>query len=132
MSAANLSANIAIEPQATHVVREWKHSAMLMSCRFDPLGRYVFGTSGDRSIQRWPIDGDDVTALEGHTSWVKSAGFSPDGATMFSVGYDGKLILWETAAERPRPLQIVDAHRGWVRTLAVHPSGQTIATGGND
>lgn len=132
MSATTMPTNVTIDTKATHVVREWKHSAMLLACRFDPTGRFLFGTSGDRSIQRWPVAGGDPTSFEGHTSWVKAIGFSLDGATSYSAGYDGKLIFWETASERPRPQRIVDAHRGWIRSLVVHPNGQSIATGGND
>ncbi|MDA0659770.1 MAG: WD40 repeat domain-containing protein [Planctomycetota bacterium] len=122
----------AIDPQAMHLVREWRHTAMLLGCRFDPSGQFVFGTSGDYSIQRWPVAGGEPTRLDGHTSWLHAIEFSPDGATLFTAGYDGKLIYWDAQQADPRPQRIIDAHQGWIRCLAVHPEGQWLATGGND
>jgi WD40 repeat protein len=118
--------------KATRVIVEWQHDAPLFGCRFDPTGRYLFAGSADFSIVRCPVEGGTPVRLEGHRSWVRALGFSRDGATLFSGGYDGKLIFWPAAADRPEPLRTVDAHRGWVRTLAVHPNGQWVATGGND
>ena len=69
--------------------------------------------------------------MEGHGSWIQAIGFSRDGATVFSAGYEGRLIFWETAAVEPRPLRQVEAHRGWIRALVVHPEGDRLATAGN-
>ena len=49
-----------------------------------------------------------------------------------SGGCDGKLVWWETAAKEPKPVRSIDAHQGWVRTLAVNAAGTIVATGGND
>ena len=37
-----------------------------------------------------------------------------------------------TAADKPEPLRMIDAHRGWIRAIAVSPDGRHIATCGND
>ena len=36
------------------------------------------------------------------------------------------------AAEQPKPIREIVAHKGWIRTLAVSPDGKLIASGGND
>jgi len=115
-----------------HALHEWKHSTPLLGCRFDPLGRFVFAGAGDCQLLRWALADGRMTTLEGHGSWIQAIGFSPDGATTYSAGYDGRLVFWETAAEQPTPLRQVDAHRGWVRALVVHPEGDRLATAGND
>jgi len=51
---------------------------------------------------------------------------------LYSGGYDGRLIWWPAADEKPQPIRVVDAHQGWVRALAISPSGERVATCGND
>lgn len=123
--------------KASHITREWKHTAPLLGCRFDPTGRYVFASSFDFTIQRWDLQDDLHTPFAGHQSWLRGIGFSTDGQFVYSAGYDGKLCFWETAAtptdaEPVKPIREIDAHDGWVRWLCVHPDGKLIATAGND
>jgi len=122
--------------QATHGTREWKHSAPLLGCRFDPTGRYVFASSFDFTIQRWDLQEDQHASFAGHQSWLRGMGFSNDGQFLYSAGYEGKLCFWEATtspAEEPfKPIRELQAHDGWVRWLAVHPDGKLIATAGND
>jgi len=52
--------------------------------------------------------------------------------TLVSGDYHGKLIWWPGDADTPKPLRVVEAHKGWVRSLAVSPDGKTVASCGND
>ncbi len=122
----------ALDFKSTHVVKELKHSAPLIGCRFDPTGRYAFASSMDNTIQRWRLDSDTQTQLQGHESWLRAIGFSPDGRRTFTAGYDGKLCFWDTESDSPQPTHEIEAHQGWIRWLAVHPDGMMLATGGND
>jgi len=85
---------IAADPEKAHVVSQWKHDSRLLSCRFDPLGRYVYTTAYDYTIQRWELATGTKTVLKAHDSWVRGLAFSPDGETLVSGGYDGRLIWW--------------------------------------
>jgi WD40 repeat protein len=150
------------EPEKTHVARELKHGKPLIACRFDPSGRFVFGSSEDETIQRWdlavPANGGSSegkpVVFAGHDGWAFALGVSRDGRTLLTGGTDGRLIWWSAAPaqeaggktkkggsrdslkiqekDSPRPLRGVDAHRGWVRGLAVSPDGQLAASCGND
>ncbi len=121
-----------IDPAQTHQAGEFKYQAPLLTCRFDPSGQHVFATSEDFSIQRWNLADGKVTPLAGHQSWVWSLAFHPSGSTLYSGGYDGRLIFWDASAAAPAPARTIAAHDGWVRAVAVSPDGNLLATAGND
>ncbi len=121
-----------IDPAATHLVAELKHTSPLVSCRCDPTGTFVFAGAQDNTVRRWRFADGEQTALAGHNSWVRGLALHPAGQTLFTGGYDGRVIWWEAAAESPVPVRVIEAHAGWVRGIAVSPDGQTLATGGND
>lgn len=123
-----------IDPAQAHEVQKVEYGSPFLGCRFDPSGRFVFAGAEDNSILRW-----DTTAAENaksplaaHDSWVNSFAFSGDGATLISGGYDGRLIWWPIAGEKPQPIRTIEAHNGWVRCLATSPDGKLLLSGGND
>lgn len=121
-----------LSPQQAHIIAQWPYDRPLVSCRFDPQGRFVFAGAEDNTVQRWVLASGTRTALAGHESWVRSIAFSADGQSVITGGYDGRLIWWPTAAEKPEPARTVEAHKGWVRSISFSPDGQFLATGGND
>ena len=127
-----------LDGRLAHVTKEFVHAPWPLVCRVDPAGRYVFVGGTDHTIQRWEIATGTKTLFSGHTNWVRTLGFSPDGATLYSGGYDGRVISWDAAAADPKPGRVIEAHKGdqahlgWVRSLAVSSDGKWLATGGND
>lgn len=122
----------AVDPKATREIKKLDHASPLLSCRFDPTGRYVFAGAEDYLLHRWELASGTKTELAGHESWVKAIGFAPDASITYSGGYDGRVLAWPTDAEKPAPKFAWEAHQGWVRSLAVSKDGQQILTGGND
>jgi WD40 repeat protein len=120
------------EPEKTQKVAEFKHTAPVLSCRFDPSGQHVFGSAYDNTIQRWHIATGKATPLAGHDSWVRALAFHPSGSHLYSGGYDGQLIFWEASSEAPAPQKTIAAHEGWVRAVAASPDGKLVASCGND
>ena len=106
---------VTAEPQKTRVLSAWKHASPLISCRFDPTGRFVFAGAEDHRVVRWDVETGKATVLAGHQSWVRGMSFSKDGATLVTVDYAGRLLWWDATAEQPKPPRTVDAHRGWAR-----------------
>jgi WD40 repeat protein len=121
-----------IDPTKTHEVLQHKHKRPLVACRFDPAGRYVYFGAEDNLVHRFELKTKTETPLACHDSWVRALGTSPSGDVLYSGGYDGRLVCWPAADEKPQPIRVVEAHQGWVRALAVSPDGQRIATCGND
>jgi WD40 repeat protein len=115
----------------THVAHDLVHDSPLLSCRFDPSGKFVFVGAQDYSVWRFEISSGTKTELAAE-SWVRALAFSGDGQTLVTAGYDGRLMWWPVNAEQPTPLRTVEAHHSWIRALAVSPDGALLASVGND
>ncbi len=118
--------------KATHPAAELEYNSPFISCRFDPQGRYLFAGAQDCTVQRFDLASGKPQECPGHDSWVRAIAFSPDGETVYTGGFDGRLVWNTTAAEKLEPTRSIDAHDGWVRAVAVSPDGQLLATAGND
>lgn len=121
-----------LDPTKTRQVLELKHTAPLFGCRFDPTGQFVFAGAQDNEVHRWELTTGKKATLKGHNSWVRGLAFSDGGKTLWTAGYDGKVIAWDADAENPSPKLTLDAHDGWVRAVVVSPDGKLLATCGND
>ena len=118
----------------THIVNQWKNGSPLISCRFDPSGKYVFSTAEDMTVQRWELATGKKTLLPAtHDSWVRGLAFVDKGKLLVTGGFDGRLMWWDALAAKPdKPMKKLDAHDGWIRHLNVSMDGKTLASCGND
>jgi WD40 repeat protein len=123
---------MAADPKQAHLAGEFAGEAPMMTCRFDPAGRYIFASSENRLIYRWELAGGKKATLAGHDSWIFDLVVTPDGKTLISAGGDDHLIWWPTEGDAPTPIRKVKAHEGWIRSLALSPDGTLFASGGND
>lgn len=115
----------------THIAYDLTHDSPFMSCRFDPSGKYIVAGAQDYSVWRFDVATAAKVELPAE-SWVRGIAFSPDGKTVVTAGYDGKLVWWSMDADSPQKLRSLDAHQGWIRAIAVSPDGNLLASVGND
>jgi WD40 repeat protein len=145
------------DPTKAKLTDDLAHGSPLISCRFDPTGRFVFAGAQDSLIVRWELETKEKTELAGHESWPRALACSPDisrGALapgspsnpekspasepdasalrLISGDYAGRLMWRSAAEESPAPQRTIEAHDGWVRAVAVSPDGQLVASCGND
>ncbi len=116
----------------THIVHDLKHNSPLMSCRFDPSGRFVFVGAQDYRVWRWELATGKKVELANVNTWVRGMAFGDNGQSLVTAGFDGRLIWWPVGDENPVPIRTIDAHHGWVRAVAVHPQNSLLASVGND
>ena len=87
-------------------VQNWKSHGMLTSngtvseISFSPDSSTLAAT-GYESVNLWTVDiGENIATLTGHTDWVRTTSFSPDGGALISGGADGTFRIWNITPYR--------------------------------
>src|SRR5208283_4419998 len=74
--------------------------------------------------------GKELFVLQGHTDYVTSVAFAPDGKTLGSGGADMQVRTWDV--ETGKPLRTFTGHSAKVECVAFSPDGKMIASTGDD
>ena len=102
------------------------------------IGSVVFSPAGTllaagtyRVIKLWDVSTRaNIATLEGHTDWVLSVSFSPDGTTLASGSWDRTVKLWDVSTRAN--IATLEGHAGGVYSVSFSPDGTTLASGSSD
>ncbi|MBN1813282.1 MAG: protein kinase [Anaerolineae bacterium] len=127
------------------------HNDVVRSVAFSPDGKTALsgscaeigsdGACAQGELILWDLSaaaevGTELRRFEGHTGWVNSVVFGPDGKTILSGSGDGALILWDV--DTGGVIRRLEGHTGGINSVALGPdtlegaSGQTALSGSDD
>ncbi|KAJ1300351.1 hypothetical protein OPQ81_005171 [Rhizoctonia solani] len=108
---------------------------VVWSVRFSLDGtRIVGGSNGSGPrIVVWDVsDGKNLFgSLDGHSDWVRSVSYSPNGALIASGSYDGTIIVWN-AYTGEKALPPLTAHSNWVFSVDFSPDSTRLVSSSKD
>lgn len=87
--------------------------------------------SADRTIKLWNWQtGHCLQTLHGHSSWVWSVAWHPNGQILASGSYDRTIKLWDSDAGKC--LQTLEGHTAPIASVAFSPTGEWLASSSYD
>lgn len=96
-------------------------------CTLDEAG---FCQTGE--IRLWDaVQQQTLGAFQGHTDFVQTLAFSPDGSQLASGGYDGSVILWDVETHRQLISQI-KAFDNFITSVTFSTDGSLLAASSGD
>ena len=106
------------------------HNGRIASVATSRDGRRALSGGADKVVRVWDLQtGEVLRKLEGHAEGVTCVAFAPDGQVAFSGGDDRVINRWrDLDAAEPRKAAFAAWHTKGLRSLALSPDGETLAS----
>ncbi len=101
---------------------------------FHPSGKMLASSAGD-NVQLWDLSRrgpKERDLLKGHTTILAAVAFTPDGQTLASGDYNGRVRLWDLSEKEVKQETVWKGHSGAVLALAFAPHGKSFVSAGRD
>lgn len=103
---------------------------IVLSVAYNPTKSMIALGDTKSKIRLRDGNGHQLFTLEGHTNWIRSVAFSPNGEILVSGSDDKTLILWNT--KTGQCLKTLEGHTQRVWSVAFSPDGNTVASSSED
>ncbi|MDJ0661112.1 MAG: AAA family ATPase [Crocosphaera sp.] len=121
----------------TYLYKLSGYSTKILSLAPNPNQTNIIATAHeDRKIRIWDSEKSNCIQTlplehqEGHSSWVWSVAYSPNGKLLASGSDDTTIRIWDT--ENYECLAVLREHSDWVRSVYFSPDNQKLASCGDD
>jgi len=113
----NSDPEISVLAAAQAVETSWQHAPILLPDAEDQLHRAILASHVRLT-------------LSGHSNYVSSVAWSPDGKRLATASYDETAKVWDAATGKE--LLTLSGHSNYVFSVAWSPDGMRLATGGDN